>query len=106
MQYNWPGNIRELQNAIECAVISANGTFIEPDDFPKQIISRRFLQQHETSALDTGNQYCLEKEKSALEKASIIRALEKPNNNKSKAIKLLGISRSQFYKKLAQYGLK
>ena len=104
--YDWPGNVRELINAIECAVVSADGLYIEADDFPKRILTRHFIQKSETSNSDTENQACLKSEKSNLEKSSIIRALEKSSGNKSNAIKQLGMSRSQFYKKLAQYGLK
>jgi DNA-binding NtrC family response regulator len=98
--------VRELINAIECAVVSADGLYIEADDFPKRILTRHFIQKSETSNSDTENQACLKSEKSNLEKSSIIRALEKSSGNKSNAIKQLGMSRSQFYKKLAQYGLK
>jgi transcriptional regulator with PAS, ATPase and Fis domain len=37
VQYNWPGNIRELENAIECTVIRVDGTAIEKDDLPAKI---------------------------------------------------------------------
>jgi len=105
MDYDWPGNVRELQNTIEFAVITSNGDFIKPDDF-MYLLSRRYsLYDHETSSFETRDQYFLKDEIFSIEKERIIMALKESNNNKSKAIKHLGISRSQFYKKIKKYGV-
>ena len=92
--YNWPGNLRELQNCIKRATLLSRGDFIESDVLPAEF----FQIQKQSSA--TGN-FSL----SANEKEAIIHALSKAKNNKSEAAKLLKITRKTLYNKLKQYDI-
>lgn len=100
-KYDWPGNIRELQNVLEHANIIRTSTTIEVKDFPKYIIPNGYSL--EAKKLDTFN---LKENITFLEKEMIKEALTRNKNNKSKAIRELGISRRAFYEKLSRYGLE
>jgi len=89
--YHWPGNIRELENIIERAVIYCNNSSIQLDDLG--IYSR-----------DQKNMYKQEYGLALyeVEKETIIKALEITKGNKSRAAKILGISRAALYDKLRE----
>ena len=86
-EYHWPGNIRELENTIEKAVILSDTTVIKPDDL--------FLRQT-TQIYSNGSITTLEE----MEKRMILLALEKTNGNFTAAAELLGITRQTLYNKL------
>ena len=91
--YPWPGNIRELQHAIERAVIMSDNEKLEINDFS-------FL----TSVSDSGIQpenYNLE----VLESWAIRNAIRKHHGNISQAAKELGLSRGAMYRRIEKYGL-
>lgn len=95
-QYNWPGNVRELQNVMEHANIIRSGPQIEVKDLPQYIIPTDY--QDEPQQSDT---YDFRENINMMEKEIIKKALIRNNNNKSKAIKELGLSRRAFTKSLA-----
>lgn len=97
-KYNWPGNIRELQNILEHANIVRASNQIEVRDFPKYMIPDEY--KLEVKRLATFN---LKLNIEMMEKELIKEALLRNNNNKSKAISELGISRRAFYEKLSKY---
>jgi len=98
--YNWPGNIRELQNAIERALIVCQGTEIQPVHFPEELLSG--LEETSTPIINlTEGGFSLED----LEKHLIIKALEKHNYNQTKVAKYLGISRPTLLYRLKKYGI-
>ena len=99
-KYNWPGNIRELQNILEHANIVRASNQIEVQDFPKYMIPDEY--KLEVKRLATFN---LKLNIEMMEKELIKEALLRNNNNKSKAISELGISRRAFYEKLSKYML-
>lgn len=101
LNYGWPGNVRELQNVIESAIVSSNGECIEMDDIPEYI--RMALNKQRMSSVI--HEYDLNEGICQHEKNQIRKALDAANNNKTKAIRMLNISRSTFYKKLMKYGL-
>lgn len=99
--YNWPGNIRELQNAIERALIVCQGVEIQPINFPKELLNN--LEGTITPVINlTEGGFSLEE----LEKHLIIKALETHKNNQTKVAKYLGISRPTLLYRLHKYGLK
>jgi sigma-54 dependent transcriptional regulator, acetoin dehydrogenase operon transcriptional activator AcoR len=103
--YPWPGNIRELENTIERAVILANRE-IDYQQLPKRLLEthNRNVSSKSVVTEDFGNQIA-QKPKNILEQHLIINALRASNGNKTKAAKQLGIARSTLYEKLYQYQL-
>jgi two-component system response regulator HydG len=94
--YSWPGNVYELRNIVERAVLAADGDLITSDDL---ILPADASSQ---SAISPGKLcYAVQ----ALEKRQILRALESANGNKLIAARTLGIGRSSLYRKLQELGI-
>jgi len=100
IDYNWPGNIRELENVIERAIILTKGPIITPEDFPESLSNvKRRVQSFANDNL---------KLKDALkspEKGLITKALESVSWNRNEAARILGINRTTLYKKMIKFGL-
>ncbi len=92
MNYNWPGNLREMKNLVRRATLLAQDDIIRLADLGPSL---------QTPAATTGLQ--LHNEDS--EKQRILQALEATGGNKSKAAQLLGVDRKTLYNKLKLYGL-
>lgn len=90
--YPWPGNIRELRNVIERAMILARGDEIRPEHLPREIRTQK--------GADAGL-VSLEE----LEAAHIRRVIHAVGGNLKKAAEVLGISRSTLYEKIERYGI-
>jgi two-component system response regulator HydG len=98
MQYDWPGNIRELENTVERAVILCLGEQITPQDLPSHLLSEDVREMKMTKAQDSFTLRDMERE--------VIRStLEKTGNNKSQAAKQLGVARQTLLNKIKEYGL-
>lgn len=95
-KHPWPGNIRELQHAIERAVILSNTTVLQPEDF-----SLNSSNGKETDQQLNLEQYNLEE----VEKLLIRKVLKKYNGNITQAAAELGLTRSSLYRRLEKYGL-
>ncbi|MGG1658521.1 sigma-54 interaction domain-containing protein [Brevibacillus sp. NRS-1366] len=96
LQYDWPGNIRELRNAIERLVVFATDGIIKEEDLPYSLQG-----QPKTSPIELpDNLISLQQELEAHERRVILRAIELENGNKQAAAKRLGISRATLYNKL------
>lgn len=100
-KYNWPGNIRELQNVLEHANIIRTGNQVEVKDLPKYIVPKEY--KLDVKHLETFN---LKSNIEMMEKELIRESLLRNHNNKSRAITELGISRRTFYEKLSKYGFE
>ena len=98
VQYNWPGNIRELRNAIERAVVMGNGVEILPEDLPINTsrISYPGLQVGLTLE-DALNQF---------KKEFIVLNLKHSGGNRSKAAKVMEIQRTYLSRLISKYDLK
>jgi two-component system, NtrC family, response regulator AtoC len=94
--YTWPGNIRELEHAIEHAVTMTRTTVLYPEDFPSEIQNRKseFSASADTISLED------------VEKEHIERILESVNWNKSRAATLLRIDRKTLHRKAQRYGIQ
>jgi DNA-binding NtrC family response regulator len=94
MAYDWPGNIRELENAIERAVALGSGPILHVGDLPSNL-------QYTTSEKlsDVDELVPLE----ILERRAIFRALQETSGDKLAAARLLGIGKTTLYRKLKQY---
>lgn len=90
--HHWPGNIRELQHAIERAVIMTDNLILQPQDFLLNISNKSAV---------IANNYNLDE----IEKNTIEQALRKFHGNVSKAAKELGLGRTTIYRKMEKYGI-
>ena len=107
LAYPWPGNIRELRNAIERAILLCDGGLITREHLPTPVTRPRTLSGAEASAalaadapLPPGGVSLDELQRSLVE-----RALREARGNKSRAARMLGLSRSQLYSRIERYGL-
>lgn len=124
-EHDWPGNVRELQNSVERAMASSHDSVLTISDFSKfdsekDIFSKKYvmntfksLREDESGNLKEESDlneeilsaHSLSEEKSKSEKAAIIKALKHCGGNKSKAARMLKISRTLLYKKLEKYNI-
>lgn len=94
-KHNWPGNIRELQHAVERAVIMSESNVLEPHDF--------FLSNPEEDKDDSfmPSNFNLEE----TERMLVRKVIDKHGGNISKAAKELGLTRASLYRRIEKYGL-
>ncbi|MBP1762414.1 MAG: norR 17, partial [Firmicutes bacterium] len=103
LKYDWPGNVRQLQNAIYYAVNTVQGNTIEPQNLPEFIL----FESHPeikgvsgTTTVDMGGEPLSIKK---LEKAAIDLALLQSHNSIPRAAEMLGMSKATLYRKLKEY---
>jgi len=90
MDYNWPGNIRELQSVIRFALVKSRGAIIEPACLPKEL-------------LEIKNRRSLRGPTRKLDKHSVKDALIKTGGNKARAARQLGVGRVTLYRFLKEF---
>ena len=95
MSYEWPGNIRELENVVESSVIMSKGRIIDTEALPGKFAGEVF-----------GNQIPGVKTLAEIEKSHILKVLAENNNNKLKTASILGIDRTTLYSKLEKYKIQ
>ena len=123
LDYSWPGNIRELQNAIKHALAMARGTTIGIQDLPVQILNEVRPEAVERSKLHDfsmpparpdsfmareshrNSLSALSREFTETEKNLILAALHRNKGNRSRTAADLGISRTTLWRKIAMYHL-
>jgi DNA-binding NtrC family response regulator len=91
ISHDWPGNVRQLRNAIEYAVVRSRGTVLQAGDLPPELLERSLLGARPEPLAD--------------ERARYLTALEQSGGNRKEAARLLGVSRATFYRRLSQLGL-
>ena len=94
--HDWIGNIRELKNVMERAVIMANGTQLAVENLPLEFQNRNFMKQISNTNLDLNS----------MEKMHIQRVLNRTKGNKVEAAKLLNIGLTTLYRKIEEYSPK
>jgi two-component system, NtrC family, response regulator AtoC len=107
MKYTWPGNIRELANAVESAVIMSTGSVILPEDLPRQIFNAERRIGAATDAPEAGGKSArpLKEMVKEFERQTIVQVLERHQNNRIKTARDLGISRRSLLYKLQEYNI-
>ena len=96
-QYGWPGNIRELRNAVERAMLLSDGPWLEPADFPSL-----------TGSLPVASGLSLPADGvnlEDLERSLVVQALERSGGNQTRAATLLGLNRDQIRYRIEKFGL-
>lgn len=96
--YRWPGNIRELRNAVERAMLLAEGDRLTPDDFTlgrrRAPVARALELPEDGVNLET------------LERDLVVQALQRTGGNQTKAAALLGLNRDQIRYRIEKFGLE
>ncbi|HPB68716.1 MAG TPA: sigma-54 dependent transcriptional regulator [Candidatus Omnitrophota bacterium] len=96
--YNWPGNIRELENAIEGAVVMSRTDIINKRDIPN-------VEKFSVASTKPVNGQSLKKVLEQPEKDMIISVLEECNWNRNRAAAVLGINRTTLYNKMKKFDI-
>lgn len=94
--HHWPGNVRQLENAVERSMVLAKGDFIAAEDLPAELRmdGPRTCEPDEPTNLER------------MERDHVRSVLEKCGWNKFKAARMMGISRSTLYSKIRKHGLQ
>jgi transcriptional regulator with GAF, ATPase, and Fis domain len=109
--YPWPGNIRQLENVLERAVVIADGPIIAPSDLPPEFLNFQgdLAPVNGETLSDTLPLLRIKKagrpERDRLERDQLVRALASAAGNKAEAARALGLARSTFFSKLKKHGL-
>ena len=103
LRHRWPGNIRELNTAVQHAVVMARGEAIQPKDLPAAIR----LPAAEITARETNDKFSTgQLTVKEAEKQLVIHALQECDGNRTKAAEKLGMSRRTLHRKLHEYHLE
>jgi DNA-binding NtrC family response regulator len=107
LNHSWPGNIREVENAIERACVTARGSSVQSEDLPLEVL-------HVPSSEGSGAQVDLGKKLPDLlrevtldlERRYLTRAMKKSRGNVGRCAKICGLSRRSISAKLAEYNIR
>lgn len=97
MAHEWPGNIRELRNTLEFALIRCKGHELKLEDLPPEVLP----QAQVTSVSQAEPMLQTQTSGQLSERDQYLMALKQAGGNRSKAAKIVGVSRATFYRKLA-----
>lgn len=107
MAYAWPGNVRELENLMERAAVLCRGKTVEPHHLPLNIANGTASSPATSNMLELSgvDSLSLRDHVESVEKRLIRTALERSDDNKSAASRLLGVSERALWYKIKKYGL-
>ena len=94
LDYEWPGNVRELENAVEHAFVRCRSTRFGVEDLPREVWPEEVVVERPSTP-----------DKPEEEEALILEVLEEAGGNRTKAARMLGMSRTTLWKRLKAYGI-
>jgi len=106
MEYPWPGNIRELENVIERAVLLSKGRWVSPEDLPSHITTRVASDHAFPPGRLSADSLSIRKASKWVERDLIKKALARTGGNHSQAAKILEISRPKLLAKIKEFDLE
>jgi DNA-binding NtrC family response regulator len=106
LNYRWPGNIRELENAIERACVTCRGEAIQPEDLPGDLTAPHAPKQPFVIDLDKKLPDLLTELTADIERQYIQKALKKSHGNIGRCAEICGLSRRSISAKIGEYGIK
>ena len=106
LHHHWPGNIRELENAVEHACVTARGASIQPEDLPAELREPHRDGPMPRIDLTRPLPRLLHDMTENVERQYLIQALKKSRGNVGRCARICGMSRRSVSAKLAQYGIK
>ena len=106
LKHGWPGNIRELENAIEHACVTTRGTAILPEDLSGGGSGARGGQSPVPIDLSRPLPDLLRDLTATVERQYLMRALKKSRGNVGRCARICGMSRRSVSAKLAEYNIK
>jgi DNA-binding NtrC family response regulator len=95
LDYGWPGNVRELGNAVEHAFVRSRGKRFGMEDLPREVWPAERAAEVPFIPDDPEQ-----------EKALVLQVLEEAGGNRTKAARILGMSRTTLWKRLKEYGMQ
>ena len=104
--YTYPGNVRELENIIERAMILCENDIIQPEDLPPELAKAVAPQRETPHSAPAGLRLAVSSSAEITERAIIEKALEQSGHNRAVAAKLLKIGRTSLYRKMKKFGLE
>ena len=105
MRYAFPGNVRELENTIEQAVLLSKGDVISVGDLPSQIMGAVFKDEGADFQGMDWFDMPLREAREQFERQYLEEVLKRMENNVSAAARVAGINRQHFYQKMRRHGM-
>jgi len=101
MAYHWPGNVRELENVMERAVLLAPDRYITPEELPSRIGALK----GEVPSFYSESTFSIKEATKQMQRHLIEKALKETGGNRTRAAKLLEVSRPMLIARIKEYGL-
>jgi DNA-binding NtrC family response regulator len=103
LAYDWPGNVREMENCLERAYAFTSGTLIQTTDLPPEVTNLPLAEPSSGNGNGNGNGNGKIIPMAELERQTILSAISELNGDKLQAARLLGIGKTTLYRKLKDY---
>ncbi len=104
--YPFPGNVRELENVLEHAVVMADGPILEPEHLPERVLGFEDASERGFTLRFSDDDLSVKRAQRKLERAFIERALERTGGNRTHAARLLDLSHRALLYKMKAFGLR